>query len=216
MIGIKAEGQFSMGAMADKLFPDVLPYPETPIPYSPSGYTDYKDPLYKLPPPPSFGNYALLLAENKAKLLTAMRAKGLPQKDQFLLMAMAMQETETMSEGERDSTKDKGEALSVNFSIFNLSAFFIKMAGTSGDYKRLNSHAALMDVVGIIMANIKAMGQMRALRTIRGGATAYLIDPTAYGAWAYPPALKRSISIMDGTPALLYNHQRVACNLPHV
>jgi hypothetical protein len=205
-----------MASMAETLFPDVLPYPETPIPYSPSGYADYKDPLYKLPAPPSFGNYGLLLAENKAKLLKAMRACGLSQENQFLLMAMAMQESETLSEGERDSTKDKGDALAVNFSIFNLSGFFLKMAGTTGDYKRLNSHAALNEVVGIIMANIKAMGRMRALRTIRGGATAYLIDPTAYGAWAYPPALKRSISVMDGTPALMYNHQRVACNLPHV
>jgi hypothetical protein len=205
-----------MASIAETLFPDVLPYPETPIPYSPSGYTDYKNPLYKLPPPPSFGNYALLLAENKAKLLKAMRARGLRQEDQFLLMAMAMQESETLSEGERDSTKDKDDALSVNFSIFNLVGFFLRMAGATGDYKRLNSHAALPEVVGIIMANIKAMGLMRALQTIRGGGTAYLIDPTAYGAWAYPPALKRTISIMDGTPALLHNHQRVACNLPHV
>jgi hypothetical protein len=204
-----------MASMADTLFPNILPYPETPIPYSPSGYADYKDPLYKLPPPPSLGNYALLLAENKAKLLTAMRAKGLPQKDQFLLMAMAMQETETLSEGERDSTKDKGDALAVNFSIFNLGGFFLKMAGAAGDYTRLNPHAALPEVVMIISAGIKVMGLMRALETIRGGATAYL-DHKSYGAWAYPPALKRSISIMDAMPALLFNDKRVACNLPHV
>jgi hypothetical protein len=145
-----------------------------------------------------------------------MRARGLRQEDQFLLMAMAMQESETLSEGERDSTKDKGDALAVNFSIFNLGGFFLRMAGATGDYKRLNPHKGLQEVVMIILAGIKAMGLMRALQTIRGGGTAYLIDPTAYGAWAYPPALKRSISIMDGMPALLFNDKRVACNLPHV
>ena len=136
-----------MASIAETLFPDVLPYPETPIPYSPSGYADYKNPLYKLPPPPSLGNYALLLAENKAKLLRAMRACGLSQENQFLLMAMAMQETETLSEGERDSTKDKGDALAVNFSIFNLGGFFLRMAGATGDYKRLNPHKGLQEVV---------------------------------------------------------------------
>jgi len=214
MIDVKVD-LVSMGIIAEQLFPKMLPYPETPIPYSPTKYTYYKDPLYKLPPPPSKGDFGFLLAENKAKLLNAMRACGLSKENQYLLMAMAMQETETLSEGERDSTKDKGEYFAVNFSIFNLSAFFIQMAGTTGDYKRLNSHAALPEVVGIIMANIKAMGQMRALRTVKGGATAYLIDPSAYGAWAYPPALKRTISIMERTPSLLYERYRVACNLPH-
>jgi hypothetical protein len=199
--------------MAEILFPDGALYNQTPIPYSPTKYTDYKSPLYKPPPPPF--DYGLLLAENKAKLLAVMRAKALPQEFQFLLMAMAMQETETLSEGERDSTKDQGDAGAVNYSIFNLNAFFIRQAGATGDLKRLNPHAALPEVVMIILAAIRVMGLKRALQTIRGGQTAF-VDHKSFGAWAYPPALKSSILVMDGMPSLLYDRKRVACNLPHV
>jgi hypothetical protein len=202
-----------MASMAQTLFPNIQPYFQTPIPYSPTKYTEYKSPLYKPPPPPF--DYGRQLAENKGKLLAAVRGKGLPEEYQFLFMAMAMQETETLSEGERDSTKDQGDADAVNFSIFNLNAFFIRQAGATGDYKRLNPHAALPEVVMIILAGIAVLGLERALQTIRGGQTAF-INHRAFGAWAYPPALKSSILVMDGMPSLLYDRHRVACNLPHV
>ena len=190
-------------------------FSKKPVPYTPDRYTDYKNPCQKLPAPPNGKDYGSLLVQNKAKVLTAIRANGLPREFQFLVMAMAMQETNTLSEFERDCTKDKGNADAANYSIFNLNMFFIKKAGGAVNYDQLNSHDALADVVRIIYSGIKILGLIRALKTIRGGESAF-VDGKSYGAADYPHALKSSISVMDDSVALLQNNKRVACDLSHV
>jgi hypothetical protein len=56
------------------------------------------------------------LQQNKAVLYAALRGSGLPEKFQYLIMAMAMIETNSMSLSERDASKSGGAE---NFGILN-------------------------------------------------------------------------------------------------
>jgi hypothetical protein len=168
-----------------------------------------------------------LMRKNKGLLNASMARLGIKPERRALIVAVAMQETNAMSEFERDWTKfDKPEE--ANFTILNLNADMIKRVTGRYPEAELNSMRRIGEAVAIIDRAIdmkaeewkcehppKHLGVRGVLNYIRGGYEAFE-DGKQYDAPKYRSAIKTIVTRFDGDPNLMTDYRRVAIQIEHV
>lgn len=164
--------------------------------------------------PYAINEYGFLLRYNKQRLVMVCRNAGVPPHLTALMVAMAMQETTTMSSDDRDATKD-GDGAAANVSLFNLSIDLVRQVDPSVDPWSLNHVSNLPVAVGIIKAGIDRWGIERFLNFVRGGRTAFE-DGVSYGAANYRDGVATILRQIDLDPKLLDDDRRVDVCVPHV
>lgn len=196
---------------ASLLLPDETPLTNPPPPAPPQGWTWYS----KLPPLPQPLLYGFTLERNKARLSIAFDRVQLKIERRVLLMAMAMQETNTLSEGERDMGKDDHSDGSRNYSIFNLSEDMIRQVDPSRALAPLNLNANLTDVVRVIGGALDKWGVSTTLDFVRGGRDAFN-DHISWGAPKYRRVIATILKQITVSPQLLSDNRRPMIDLEHV
>jgi len=159
-------------------------------------------------------SYGAALKGNKHRLLNAFNVRAISAERRALMMAMAMIETNTMSPGERDTTKDTNTDGSANASIFNLSEDMLNQLGYSGNIHLLDPITSLPDVVGLINKGINIWGVTRMLNFVRGGRAAFN-DGVSYGAVDYRNAVATILKVIDMFPSLMSDDRRVEIYVRH-
>jgi hypothetical protein len=165
--------------------------------------------------PFTINDYGFILRFNKQRLCMVTDAAGIPPHLKALMVAMAMQESTTMSSVDRDATKD-GDGDAANVSLFNLSIDLVRHIDLAVDPWSLNQACNLpVVVVRLIQSGIRKWGIERFLNFVRGGCTAFN-DGHNYGAAEYREGIATILRQIDRDPSLLTDDRRVDVCVPHV
>lgn len=161
-------------------------------------------------------SYGAALATNKSSLASILDAAGASAQEKALVIAMAMQETTTMSPDQRDGHKDNTP--SANCSILNVNYDMLSQLGYgANDYCNSinNSANGLQTVVGLLLQGLRKWGIASTLNYQRGGATAFK-DGTSYGAADYRNSITTIYNQIAADPTLETDGRRVEVNLQGV
>jgi hypothetical protein len=164
--------------------------------------------------PYTINEYGFILRFNKQRLSMVCDAAGIPPHLKALMVAMAMQESTTMSSADRDASKD-GDGDAANVSLFNLSIDLVRHVDPNVDPWSLNQACNLPVLVRLIQSGIGKWGIERFLNFVRGGRTAFA-DGVSYGAEHYREAIATILRQIDRDPKLLTDDRRVDVCVPHV
>jgi hypothetical protein len=179
---------------------------------------------------PPGGDFGGRLRANKAILNHVFDDLQIAEERRVVMIAIAMQETNTMSPGERDWTNDHNTDKSANYSIFNLNEDFItQVTGKPPDPRVLPmvDHRALLDLqatkFAVHVIN-KAMDIWKPLVKVlvfhSGGGTAFnayspgAVDPLGL-CKGYHHAIATIATTIEANSGLRSDHQRVAVEVPH-
>lgn len=164
----------------------------------------------------SIGNYGQRLREGKAMLRAAFDAVGVDEEMRKVLLAIAFQETDYLTNEQRDYSKDQREDGSANVSLFNLSVDLVRRVGAyAGSPWDLNSDSHLADAVRVIVAGVTQWGINALLNYVRGGYTAFQ-DGTSYGAGEYRNAIRTIYNVISNDTSLMWDDRRVQTDLGRV
>ncbi len=172
-------------------------------------------------------SYGSLLRSNKALLLQAFAVSNIRDERRALMMAMAMIETDHLSSGERDCTKDSRTDGSANASIFNLNEHMLRELGYQGNIHSLDPLTALPQVVTLIdraigktnwsitpNPGVSVSGVTAVLNFVRGGAAAYK-DGVSYDAANYRNAVATALKLISDDYSLMSDDRRIEMNVAH-
>ena len=166
--------------------------------------------------PVSIGHYGSTLANNKLNLFTILNRLGASGQEKRLLIAVAMGETNTMSDSDVDHTKDGTSA--ANVSIFNENIDMLQQLGYSGNDNgmALNRPENLSVVAAYNLKAIRTWGAARYLNFHRGGRTAFN-DGVSYGSESFRNAVATVMAqLMTDMHLARDDDRRVQADVPHV
>ena len=128
------------------------------------------------------------LATNQAAASQQLNALGATPQEKAICMAVGMQETQNMSVGERDASKDGSSG--ANVSAFNLNADMLKKLGCP-DPQALNDPSKQGEALGYMLKAIRTWGTEGFLNYQRGGSTGFQ-DGQSYDCAGYRSAILQS------------------------
>jgi hypothetical protein len=219
---------------AEKLLPEpkILPPNEVSV-YIPRSFTEYS--FYRGGAPrkilaaPTAGNHGDRLRTNKQLLKAVFENLRISPDRRIFLLAIAIQESQTLSPGERDWTKDCTTNDSANYSLFNINLDFIRFV-TGGDppsslplvdnssFINMTSVGAAVDIIN--KAIDKLGSATRVLVFHSGGRTAYEamtptdIDPKQL-LQGHPDAIKTIMKRLEEDAGLQSDNRRVGIAVEH-
>lgn len=166
-------------------------------------------------------SYGPVLAYNKARLVSAFDTCITPPAQRRLFMAMAMLETNTLTDAERDASKDDTTDGSANVSLFNLNVDMIRRLNDDPDRLDDGNARSLALTVCLLQKGIKDWGVIGLLNFVRGGFTGFASgNSTAasnvYGIKDYRKTVASIMSAIDKRPVLMRDDRRVEIFLEHV
>jgi hypothetical protein len=159
-------------------------------------------------------DYGDELRRNKETINQAFEAKSISGQRRFIMMAMAMLETNTMTARDRDASKD-GSGGAKNVSLWNLNVDMLGRLGYTGNFDALNDDANIPEVVGLMNKAFDKWGIERTLNFVRGGYSAF-VDGKSYGAVEYRDVIKSITTAIVNAPSLMTDSRRVEIYLVHV
>ena len=123
--------------------------------------------------PFSISDYGDALRQNKQRILKHMQALNISAVELYTVMAIAMQETNHMDVGERDTSKD-GQGDAANLSAFNMNLDMLKRVGyIPGKSPDLNDPKNLEVAVDFLLRGIRHFTLNGFLAYHRGGWTSW-------------------------------------------
>jgi hypothetical protein len=219
---------------AEQLLPEprILPPNDVSV-YVPTSFTEYS--FYRGGQPrnilaaPTAGNHGDRLRTNKQLLRTVFDNLRIAPDRRIFMLAIAMQESQTMSPGERDWTKDCTTNDSANYSIFNINLDFIRFVTGSDppsslplvDNSGLINTTSVGAAADIINKAIDKLGSpTRVLVFHSGGRTAYKamtptdIDPKRL-LKGHADAIKTIMKRLEDDAGLQNDPRRVGIAVQH-
>jgi hypothetical protein len=219
---------------AEKLLPEPVVLPPNKVSvYVPENFTAY--PFYrggvprKILAEPSQGNHGDRLRANKKFLNTVFDNLRISPDRRVFMIAMAMQETQTMSPGERDWTKDCTIDGSANYSMFNINSDFVKFVTGSDPppslplvdnsaYINPGSIEFVVDTINRAIDKLKSATHVLVFHS--GGRTAYnAITPTdidpKHLLKGHADAIKTIMKKIEDDAALKTDNRRVGIVVAH-
>lgn len=223
--------------IAAKFLPDEPIVPDFMVSIgAPTKFTAYPPepatPIQFLPPPPE--GYGERLRQNKAVINRAFDDLKIIRERRVLFMAMAMAETNTMSPGERDWTKDGTTDGSINYSVLNINASFANAVGgyslgmpVSTDMTPLLYEYYIVLMIEILNKAVDKWGVLPTLGFHRGGETTFTsVRPGVMDLadWergrgyikTYFASIKTIMLGIERIHSLMNDHRRVNIDVEHI
>jgi hypothetical protein len=167
--------------------------------------------------------YGIALQKHKHALNHAFSKAHIPHSHHGLFMAMAMAETNTMTPGERDITKDKRSDGSENVTIFNLNVDLLKTyLQYPGNPQELSPLENLPEVLKLLELGIKyfggqEQGVLRLLHFVRGGRSGFFAPETPeFKIPQYLNGIATILRKLDQEPDLMKDPRRVEIDIEHI